>query len=222
MSSFSESSRQPRLATNRSQWCAWAAAACSAALLAAPARADVIELSPDGVVSVRQGAGAATFDVQDLQVVPASAAAVELAPAVISQAMPLQIPSQYARMVQTAAAAANISPALLAALVWQESRWNANAVSPKGAIGLAQLMPGTARDLGVDPRNPMANLLGGARYLRQMLNRFNGNLENALAAYNAGPKRVQDARGVPAIRETQAYVRSVVQRASAMGAGGKL
>ena len=66
----------------------------------------------------------------------------------------------------------------------------------------------------------MSNLVGGARYLRQMLDRFGGNVENALAAYNAGPRRVQEARGIPAIRETRAYVRSIVQRASAMAAGG--
>jgi soluble lytic murein transglycosylase-like protein len=82
-------------------------------------------------------------------------------------------------------------------------------------------MPGTARDLGVDPTDPMANLMGGARYLRQMLNYFDGNLEKALAAYNAGPQRVRNANGIPAIRETRAYVKSIVQRASAMEAGGQ-
>jgi soluble lytic murein transglycosylase-like protein len=213
LSCFGESSCQQRLAR--------AVAICWCALLAVPANADVIELSPEGVVSVRHGAGAATFDVLDLQAAPASSINVDAPPAAVTRANTLHVPTHYAGMVETAAAAANISPNLLAALVWQESRWNANAVSPKGAIGLAQLMPGTARDLGVDPRNPMANLLGGARYLRQMLNRFNGNLENALAAYNAGPKRVMDAKGVPAIRETRAYVKSVMQRASAMAGGEK-
>lgn len=192
----------------------------AALVAAAPARADVIELSPDGVVLVRDGAGAATFDVRDVQALPASEVRVDVPASAFVATSAARVPPQYARMVEVAAAAANISPTLLAALVWQESRWDPQAVSPKGAIGLAQLMPGTARDLGVDPRNPMANLIGGARYLRQMLNRFGGNVENALAAYNAGPKRVQDARGIPAIRETRAYVRSIVQRASAMAAGG--
>lgn len=118
-----------------------------------------------------------------------------------------------------AAATANISPALLAALVWQESRWNPQAISSKGAIGLAQLMPATARDLGVDPRDPVANLTGGARYLRQLLDGFDGNVEKALAAYNAGAGRVRKANGIPAIRETQAYVRSIVQRVASLSAG---
>ena len=111
-----------------------------------------------------------------------------------------------------AAQSANISPTLLAALVWQESRWNPQALSPKGTMGLAQLMPATARDLGVDPRDPVANLMGGARYLRQLLDSFGGDVEKALAGYNAGSGRVRRANGVPAIAETQAYVRSIVQR----------
>jgi soluble lytic murein transglycosylase-like protein len=87
-------------------------------------------------------------------------------------------------------------------------------VSPVGARGLAQLMPGTARELGVDADDPFANLEGGARYLREQLDRFDGDLEKALAAYNAGPGRVIDANGIPRIRETQVYVASIMGRLS--------
>jgi soluble lytic murein transglycosylase-like protein len=73
-------------------------------------------------------------------------------------------------------------------------------------------MPGTARDLGVNPDDPFANLEGGARYLRQQLDTFGGDLEKALAAYNAGPGRVKQAGGVPQIRETQQYVSSIISR----------
>jgi soluble lytic murein transglycosylase-like protein len=113
------------------------------------------------------------------------------------------------------AAKYDISPALLEALVWQESRWRENAVSPVGARGLAQLMPGTARQLGVNPDDPHANLEGGARYLREQLDRFGGDLEKALAAYNAGPGRVIRANGIPAITETRNYVSAILARLSA-------
>ena len=121
----------------------------------------------------------------------------------------------YAQALVEVAKANDISPYLLEAVVWQESRWNPSARSRAGAIGLAQLMPGTARDLGVDPRDPVQNLSGGARYLRQQLNRFDGNVEKALAAYNAGPGRVMTAGGIPSIPETQAYVRAIVARLAA-------
>jgi soluble lytic murein transglycosylase-like protein len=117
--------------------------------------------------------------------------------------------------VQSVAARNGLSPALLEAVVWQESRWRAHAVSPKGAQGLAQLMPGTARELGVDPRDPLANLEGGARYLRRQLDAFGGDVERALAAYNAGPGRVRKAGGVPNIAETKAYVAGVLARLQA-------
>ena len=123
-------------------------------------------------------------------------------------------PERWRNRVAELAAKYDISPALLEAVVWQESRWNASAVSPAGARGLAQLMPGTARAMGVDPADPHANLEGGARYLRMQLDRFDGDLEKALAAYNAGPGRVISAGGIPAIRETQNYVASIMARLS--------
>jgi soluble lytic murein transglycosylase-like protein len=124
------------------------------------------------------------------------------------------IPSTYAAKVAELSDRFDLSPALIEALVWQESRWRSDAVSPVGARGLAQLMPGTARELGVDPADPFANLEGGARYLRAQLDRFDGNLEKALAAYNAGPGRVERAGGIPRIRETQTYVAAVMGRLS--------
>lgn len=103
----------------------------------------------------------------------------------------------------------NIRPhewaALFQALVWQESRFNPRARSHKGAIGYAQLMPGTAAKLGVDPHDPVQNLDGGARYLLTQLQTFRSPTL-ALAAYNAGPGAVQKYRGVPPYRETRDYV----------------
>ncbi len=124
-------------------------------------------------------------------------------------------PDRWRGRVAQLAARYDISPALLEAVVWQESRWNASAISPAGARGLAQLMPGTARSLGVDADDPHANLEGGARYLRMQLDAFGGDLEKALAAYNAGPGRVLRAGGIPPIAETRAYVASIMARLSA-------
>jgi soluble lytic murein transglycosylase-like protein len=193
--------------------------AVAAALFASPVEAQVMDIASDGTVSVRQGAGAATWEV----VSPASDKIVDLegqpiVPAyAYSDVNPPPVPPQFAGALTQAASSANLSPTLLSALVWQESRWNPSAISPKGAIGLAQLMPATARDLGVDPTDPASNLKGGARYLRQLLDQFDGDVERALAAYNAGPGRVRSAGGVPAIAETRAYVASIVRRISFLG-----
>lgn len=111
--------------------------------------------------------------------------------------------------IEAAASEAGVDPALLAALVKHESNFNPDAVSRAGALGLAQLMPGTAAGLGVDPKDPGQNLAGGARYLRSMLERF-GSVDLALAAYNAGPNRVAQAGGVPRIQETVRYVGAVM------------
>ena len=121
-------------------------------------------------------------------------------------------PAEWRGRVAELAAKYDISPALLEAVVWQESRWRSGAVSPVGARGLAQLMPGTAREMGVDSANPSANLEGGARYLRIQLDSFGGDVEKALAAYNAGPGRVKQAGGIPRITETQQYVAAIMSR----------
>ena len=118
----------------------------------------------------------------------------------------------WAVQIDAVAASRGVDGRLLAALVWTESNFRPDAVSHAGAIGLAQLMPGTAAGLGVDPWDPVHNLDGGTRYLRTQLERF-GRVELALAAYNAGPNRVERAGpGIPTIVETQLYVVRVVER----------
>lgn len=105
----------------------------------------------------------------------------------------------------------SVSPALLRAIVARESGGRPCAVSSKGARGLMQLMPGTQAELGVtDVFDPEQNISGGARYLRQMLTRYKGNRRLALAAYNAGPNRVEIGGEVPSFRETQNYVADVL------------
>ena len=115
---------------------------------------------------------------------------------------------EYLAHAKAAAARHGVPEDLFLRLVQQESGWNAGAVSPKGATGLAQLMPGTAQLLGVDATDPLENLDGGARYLRMMYDRF-GNWRLALAAYNAGPEAVDKANGVPNYEETTNYVKVI-------------
>jgi soluble lytic murein transglycosylase-like protein len=209
MSELEPTSRRPAGLTAGS-----AVVACLAlvtGVVATPASADVMELSSDGSVLVRASDQAPL-------VTPNAAAEVigdlGLPVEALTQVTAAAVPAAYSAAVEHLAEAHQISPILLEAVVWQESRWRAGARSPAGALGLAQLMPGTARDLGVDPRDPNANLAGGARYLRQQLDRFGGNVELALAAYNAGPGRVLRAGGIPRITETQSYVRAIVDRLS--------
>ncbi len=114
-------------------------------------------------------------------------------------------------MIEAAAARNNLDPAVLHGLIQQESGFDPNSQSSAGAMGLTQLMPGTASSLGVaNPLDPAESIEGGARYLAQMMARFGGNTADALAAYNAGPGAVQQYGGVPPYAETQSYVTKVM------------
>ncbi|MXY69067.1 MAG: lytic transglycosylase domain-containing protein [Acidobacteriia bacterium] len=124
------------------------------------------------------------------------------------------------RAITLFSAEAGLPPGLVRAVVWAESDFQQGAISPKGAIGLMQLMPETAAELGVNPRDSEQNLQGGTTYLRQMLDRFEGDPEQllkALAAYNAGLGQVARHGGIPPFPETAAYVRRVVRRYLADG-----
>lgn len=189
-------------------------------MLVTPASADVLEVTPEGS---RWVVGGPRHAPSHAELPSASSSTPSLIHEVSGLTIPdsivgntkahaAGIPPQYAAKIGELAQRFDLSPALLEAVVWQESRWRENAVSPAGARGLAQLMPGTARYLGVDPDDPMQNLEGGARYLREQLDRFDGDLEKALAAYNAGPGRVERAGGIPNIRETKNYVAAILGR----------
>jgi cell wall-associated NlpC family hydrolase len=120
-------------------------------------------------------------------------------------------PSPYDDMIKQAATEAGVPPALVKAVAKAESGFDPKSTSGAGAQGLMQLMPGTASGLGVtDPYDPLQSLRGGAKYLRQQLDRFGGNYEKAIAAYNAGPGAVQKYGGIPPYAETQAYVPRVM------------
>jgi soluble lytic murein transglycosylase-like protein len=164
----------------------------------------VLEIQPDGGVVTYAGPAVYASDgVRPL------AAQTELAAA----------PAEVRAAIRESAERHAVSAPLAEAVAWQESRFHQAAVSPKGAVGVMQLMPGTARSLGVDAGDLKENIEGGVAYLAQMIARF-GDLPRALAAYNAGPQAVERAGGVPPFAETRAYVRSILGRlpAAAFGA----
>lgn len=131
-------------------------------------------------------------------------------PALFDSNASVTAPNHFASAIQEAARTHGVDPRLVAAVARRESAWNPNAVSRVGACGLMQLMPATARYLGVtNVFDPRQNIFGGTRYLRTLLDTFNGDLDLTLAAYNAGPGAVEKYRGVPPYRETRAYVAAV-------------
>ena len=162
-----------------------------------PAAAAVLEIGPGGSVTIYDAPGIVT---------------AEGTRPIIAQ-MPVAggaAPPDMHRLLATAAHRYALSEELLRVVAWQESRFRASAISPKGAVGPMQLMAGTARDLGVDRYDPSQNVLGGAAYLRQMLDHFHGDVPLALAAYNAGPGAIERSRGIPPFPETRRYVGAVL------------
>jgi soluble lytic murein transglycosylase-like protein len=181
-----------------------AVAFAALAAVASPAAAQVLAIGDDGGVTTYSGPQVYSTDgVRSLVPQPTAAPA-------------RAAPEDVARAIQDASARHAVSMPLVQAVAWQESRYNQAALSPKGAMGVMQLMPGTARTLGVDAGDLKGNVEGGVTYLSQMLQRFEGDLPKALAAYNAGPDAVQRYGGVPPYAETQAYVRSILGRLAAV------
>ena len=125
-------------------------------------------------------------------------------------AVGLNISGDTNSLIKEAAARYQVDPRLVAALAQTESGGNQEAVSPAGAVGVMQLMPETAAGLGVNPYDKRQNIEGGAKYLRQMMDTFGGDVQKAVAAYNAGPQAVKEYNGIPPYRETQDYVNKVL------------
>jgi hypothetical protein len=166
-----------------------------------PSKAQVLEIGEGGALSVYDGPAVFTND----GVTPFR-----------TRTTPSPSPSAKAphAAIAEAALAAELSPALIEAVAWQESRFRHGAVSRAGAVGEMQLMPATARAAGIDPLDIRQNFRGGAAYLRSLMQRYDGDLQLALAAYDAGPAAVARYRGVPPFKETQAYVAAVLERLS--------
>jgi hypothetical protein len=188
------------------------AAALAALFVAGGAQAQVLEVHLDGGVVTYDGA------TQHMSRGAIPTARI-LTPAVyhtrhvrgLARAVPAP-PQETADAIHAAAERHQVDERLVTAVAWQESRFNPHAVSRKGARGAMQLMPETARRLGVDADDLQGNIDGGAQYLSSMMHRFGGDQAKALAAYNAGPGAVERYGGVPPYAETKAYVDSILGR----------
>jgi len=176
--------------------CGWMTA------LAPAANAQVLEIGEGGAVTVHDRP----------EVTLATGATPILRAARQTQAPAGSGPQSAA--LNDAAARADLSPDLVEAVAWAESRLRPGVVSSAGAVGEMQLMPGAARELGVNPLDSRQNLAGGALYLGGLLKRYDGDMVRALAAYNAGPGAVDRYGGVPPYKETQAYVSAILKRLS--------
>jgi soluble lytic murein transglycosylase-like protein len=171
---------------------------------AAVGRAQVLEIGDDGAVVTYSGPAVFSSDgVRSL--------APSTAPAVAT-------PEAVAQAIQESAIRHAVPTPVVEAVAWQESRFNQAAVSPKGALGVMQLMPATARSLGVDAADLRSNVDGGVAYLAEQIRRF-GDQRLALAAYNAGPEAVARFGGVPPYLETRTYVQAIIARLSAAAEG---
>lgn len=171
------------------------------AVVAGQACAQVIEIGPEGLTTI---SGPAVFTPDG-----SSPLRGKTAPA-MSPASAKRL-NEISPLIDAAGLKTALSPRLIEAVAYVESRFRLEAISSAGAGGVMQLMPDTARDLGVSVSDPADNIRGGAIYLGRMLDMFDGDLELALAAYNAGPGAVQRHGGAPPFVETQAYVAAVLE-----------
>ncbi len=167
------------------------------------AAAQVLEIDGDGAVTVH-----------DRPEVTLAAGSAPITPPKAARGAGSSLSPTNRADLADAADKAALSAELVEAVAWKESRLRARVVSPAGAIGEMQLMPGTARDLGVDPYDSRQNFSGGAAYLSGLLKRYDGDMLRALAAYNAGPQAVDRYGGVPPYKETQDYVAAILDRLS--------
>jgi soluble lytic murein transglycosylase-like protein len=174
------------------------------------AEAQVLEIGDDG--------GVTTYDRPTVFTADGATPIVPRPPPSLGGGRVAVVGAADAGLIGQAAAGEALSPALVEAVAWRESRMRSDVISTAGAIGQMQLLPSTARWLRVDPRDASQNYHGGAAFLRLMLNRYDGDLMRALAAYNAGPAAVDRYHGVPPYRETQAYVAAIMDRLSRQAA----
>jgi hypothetical protein len=160
----------------------------------------------DGMTVLRMGTGTLTVGPSEIGSIEVLSQPAASAPQKQQEASP-----EPEKLLADAARAYGIDPAFVRSVAQIESGLRQGAISPKGAIGLMQLMPGTAADLQVNPREAASNASGGARYLRELLLRYQGDSVRALAAYNAGPGAVQKYKGAPPYEETRRYVTKVLE-----------
>jgi soluble lytic murein transglycosylase-like protein len=198
----------PRSAARRLPFLTGAAAAGVLVLcLASAARAQVMEIGSDG--SVTTWSGPTQF---------LTSGAHPLTPPPTVRGGPASMPpAAIVQAIDAASARHQVDPRLAEAVAWTESGFRIAAVSPKGAQGVMELMPGTARMMGVDAADPIANIEGGVDFLSRLIRRYDGDLTKVLAAYNAGPGAVGRYGGVPPYAETIAYVHAVLERLNRTG-----
>lgn len=185
---------------------AWACGVAAIGLLwAAPSQAQILEIDEQGAVRRYEGPTQFLGDGPPLPLQRAARAPSARMAAKRPSTAPVN------RLLKDSAQRLQISPELVTAVARRESGLNPQARSSKGALGVMQLMPSTAKDLAVDPYDPAANVEGGTRYLKTLLARYDGDVIKALAAYNAGMGAVDRHGGVPPFRETQAYVDAILE-----------
>jgi soluble lytic murein transglycosylase-like protein len=191
------------------------------AVLASGARLHVDRHEADGAkVRLYYGTGfvelesamVRSFETEEYQAPVAAPAAVLTAEA---STMAMALPLTPLALADAAADRYGLPRALVRSVMAAESGFQPAAISPKGAIGLMQLMPGTAQELGADPRDPVQNVDAGTRYLRDLLEKYNYGLRHALAAYNAGPQAVDKYNGIPPYRETIDYISRIEKKLKA-------